>query len=1080
MFRQLARFLSLAVLVAASLVSSASFARLEETDRAVPLDLTGPWRFRLDPEKAGHGDLWFKVRLADQIKLPGTTDEAGYGSKSTGSDNGQLTRAFKYYGQAWYQRDIEIPPDWKGKHVSLLLERVMWRSEVWVDAEAKGMCDSLGTPHRFDLGELPTGLHTLTICVDSSEIHPVGTRGHCYSDSMQGIWNGILGRIELSATPPLHIERQRVFTRNDGTVRVEISVSGGGTTPARAVVTMRDSRSGQVVGKGKTSFTVSGVADKAYVDLKLDCAPSLWSEFNPALYTLETTLKVWGNTDSAETTFGFREVAHDGSRLLINGRPSFMRGNMDNVHFPLTGHPPTDVESWRRIFKTYKEYGLNQVRFHSWCPPEAAFQAADEEGIYVQPEILWIDSWMGTGPGLGKGYKTLDQYVRAEMRRIVDTYGNHPSFIFFTIGNELGNSDFNVTGQWIRDEKAYDSRRLYAASTARAITPWCDYSDTHNIPGGGQSVNRFGVGYTDWDFEGAYGRATVPIIAHELGQVPVYPRWSEIKKYTGTLRPRNLERLHALAITNGVAAQDKLFQAASGNMNRILYKEDIEAVLRSAHSSGFSLLGMTDYSGQGEALVGWLDSFYDSKGVVTPAQFCQYSAPTVPLARFGKYNWTTNETFSARIQLSHFGKYPIKDASAIWALKDMEAGITVASGAMGIPQVDVGQLADIGEIGTPLDAVKAPAHLKLTVAVEIPNVKSAINNEWDLWVFPADSGAMASTNVTVCSELTPERLEVLQQGGRVLLLANKLGRSGNCVPAGWRPVFWSTAWFGGSPDKTLGAVVREKHPALARFPTAGCFDWQWQPIASGGKAFILNNFPSCRPIVQPVSDFHVNYRLGSIFEVAVGKGKLLVCGYDLSGERLTNPAVRQLWNSLLSYASGNSFKPECRVEPEWVERMFCPVSVKTGGRPGEFKKAGIYIECAARLNRSGDVPWTKDLDHAELNEGSSYAVSGTTWRDEDGTYWVGKKLGFTLKTTVSDISRLLVRFRDPNHNGRTGSGTFEGRSFAVPAHADRPAGAYWLELRVEREDALDGVLKFEADAVTGPNLMIDRVVLMPK
>ena len=313
-----------------------------------------------------------------------------------------------------------------------------------------------------------------------------------------------------------------------------------------------------------------------------------------------------------------------------------------------------------------------------------------------------------------------------------------------------------------------------------------------------------------------------------------------------------------------------------------------------------------------------------------------------------------------------------------------------------------------------------------------------------------------------------------------MVLANKLGRSGNCVPAGWRPVFWSTAWFGGSPDKTLGAVVREKHPALARFPTAGCFDWQWQPIASGGKAFILNNFPSCRPIVQPVSDFHVNSPMRSRFEVAVGMGKLLVCGSAISGERLTNPAVRQLWNSLLSYTSGNSFKPECRVEPEWVERMFCPVSVKTGGRPGEFKKAGIYIECAARLNRSGDVPWTKDLDHAELNEGSSYAVSGTTWRDEDGTYWVGKKLGFTLKTTVSDISRLLVRFRDPNHNGRTGSGTFEGRSFAVPAHADRPAGAYWLELRVEREDALDGVLKFEADAVTGPNLMIDRVVLMPK
>ncbi len=901
-----------------------------EGKEAVSLD--GQWRFKLDPNKVGVTKQWFAKQLPNAIKLPGTTDEAGYGEKTSGSDNGQLTRVYKYYGPAWYQRDIDIPQAWDGKCVSLLLERVMWKSSVWIDGEAKGARDSLGTAHRFDLGPLKPGKHTLTVCVDNSQIHPIGNQGHCYSDSMQGIWNGILGRIELAAEEPVRIRQQRIFTKNDGTVRVELTVTkaSGGPVGGKIDLSVREKKGGKLVGAGDTRFDIPGEITVdgrciqrdftvAEVTLKLDGAPKLWSEFDPALYILETRLTASHHTDFAAETFGFREVSRDKNRLLINGRPSFMRGNIDCVHFPLTGYPPCDVAAWKRLFRITKEYGLNQVRFHSWCPPKAAFQAADEEGIYLQPEILWIDSWMNNGvPGLGKNFGTLDQYVRTEMRRIVDTYGNHPSFVLFAIGNELGNSNFDVTGQWIKEEKEHDPRRFYAASTARTITPFCDFSDTHAIGGGGpeQCVNRFATGHTDWDFDDAYGHATVPIIAHELGQAPVYPLWSEIAKYTGTLRPRNLDRMREVAEKNGIAAQDKEFQQASGAMNRILYKENIEAVLRSAHSSGFSMLSMTDYAGQGEALVGWLDSFYGSKGIVAPAQFRCYSNTTVPLARFAKYVWNNGEKFQAVAQVAHWGPQPLAKTIAVWRLRDARDNV-IAHGEFAPTDFPVGSLTTLGPLEVDLKPIGRAARLQLDIAVR----GTEFANDWNVWVFPART-ATAPADVVVCDRLDAA-LKGLSQGRRVLLLAHRLGTKANARYAPWLPLSWSAMWYGRQDRETLGALVQNRHPALTGFPTDAHLDWQWLDICDGARGFVLDDMPAdYRPIVQPVSDFHFNHKLGSIFEFRTKEGgRLLVCGYNIVDNLSNRPAAQQLRQSLLDYAAGPVFMPNQEVTAEYLNKL---------------------------------------------------------------------------------------------------------------------------------------------------------------
>jgi len=893
--------------------------------------LEGQWDFRLDGEKLGEKEAWWGQVLTDKICLPGTTDEAGYGEKTVGPvrvrRGGYLSRVYQYIGQAWYQRQIDIPQDWQGKSVDLFLERVLWESKVWVDDRLCGSQDSLGTPHRHLLGKLTPGKHRLTIRIDNSMIHPIGTNGHAYTENTQTIWNGVVGRIELRAKPAVAIDSVQVYcdaAESRMEVATEYHHDQPVVSPAILQFTVRERGTGRIVANESCTVDLDRVADHATyarrTEVKFAETPATWDEFAPNLYTLEVSITSGDACDHREVIFGFREIKADGKRFLVNGRPTFIRGSMDVCLFPLTGYPSCDVEAWREIFQTYKQYGMNQIRCHAWCPPEAAFQAADELGIYLQPEVLWIDGWMRL-KGVGHNHGSLDQYVRAEMRRIIDTYGNHPSFVFFSIGNELGNSNFKVMSRWIQEEKDRDPRRLYAATSARAITPADDFSDTHNIPKVGGVVNRQvgdkGTPHTDWDYEKSYGRAPVPIIAHEMGQVPVHPCWDEIAKYTGVLRARNLEELREQAKKNGIEAQSREFQQASGAMNRIILKNEMEAQLRSPGCSGVNWLSIIDYMGEGEALIGWLDSFYDSKGFVTAAQFRRYNCSTVPLARFKKFVWTPEEKFQATAQIAHWGPKPLENATVVWRLRN-EKNTVVAADDFSIDNIAVGTVSTLGPIEFDLNPFVKATKLKLEIVV----AGTEFANDWDIWVFPSKSALPSPANVVLTDHIDAA-IASLAQGKRVVLRAHQLGSKTNERYAAWMPLFWSYSWFS-RQGETLGALVQNRHPALAGFPTAGHLDWQWRDLCAGARGFVLDDMPAgYLPIVQPISDFHINHKLGTIFEFCTKEGgKLLVCGYNIADKLDQRPTARQLRQSLLSYAVSTAFAPKHEITAQRLTELF--------------------------------------------------------------------------------------------------------------------------------------------------------------
>ncbi|HWI56639.1 MAG TPA: glycoside hydrolase family 2 TIM barrel-domain containing protein, partial [Bacillota bacterium] len=668
------------------------------------LSLEGRWRFQLDRNDAGVGERWFARTLPDSIKLPGGLTEQGLGdpvSVDTKWMGGIVDKSWftapefakyrepgnvkvpfwlqpeRYYaGAAWFQRDLEIPQAWTNRRVVLFLERPHWETRVWVDGRCFGTNTALATPHEYDLGQLPPGKHTLTLRVDNRMIVDVGENSHSVSDHTQGNWNGIVGRIELRSTAPVWIEDLQVYphlARESVTLRGRIGNTTGQAGQGTLAV-----RLGEPVEHGflppppRVKFPVSWQADGGTFECEVHASsPKPWDEFHPQLYYAEARIEETQDFMEAKVArFGFRDFSTQGTQFLINGQKTFLRGTLECCIFPKTGHPPTDRESWQRILKVARAHGLNLLRFHSWCPPEAAFDVADELGFYFHVEC---SSWANQSTTIGDG-KPIDRWIYEEADRILKHYGNHPSFVLMPYGNEPGGpKHVPFLAKWVEHYRAQDPRRLYTSGSG---WPQIKENQFHVTPD--PRIQAWGEGLksrinarppeTTTDYRDYITRREVPVISHEIGQWCVYPNFEEMKKYTGYLKARNFEIFRDRLQANGLGKLDQQFLLASGKLQALCYKEDIESALRTPGMGGFELLDLHDFPGQGTALVGVLDSFWEEKGYISPREYSRFCNATVPLARLPQRVFTSNDRLTAQLEVAHFGAEPIRDAVLEWKL----------------------------------------------------------------------------------------------------------------------------------------------------------------------------------------------------------------------------------------------------------------------------------------------------------------------------------------------------------------------------------------------------------------------------
>ena len=633
----------------------------------------------------------------------------------------------------------------------------------------------------------------------------------------------------------------------------------------------------------------------------------------------------------------------EGAHFYANGHRIFLRGKHDAAVWPLTGHVEMSVEGWMKYLGTCKEYGINHVRFHSWCPPEAAFVAADSLGIYLQPELPFWGSF-------DKKDERLMAFLHQEGENILREYGHHPSFRMMALGNELW-GDIDKMKEFVDDFRKIAPDKYYTFGSNyylgyQGIKEGMDYFTTCRIGGeewgkynthtrgsfsfadayDGGMINHFHPNST-MNFDEACDKAGIPIISHETGQFQTYPDYREMKKYTGVLHPYNFEVFRRRLAAAGMLSQADDFHKASGLWSVKLYKADIEMDLRTRNMAGFQLLDIQDYPGQGSAFVGILDAFMESKGITTPEEWRQWCSPVVPLLEMKKFCFEDGEKIQAKVKVANYGGSSLKGKKLKWHLAEDEGVLNIFSYDEGL--VDVGELNGVFH-------VQKPTKLLLTLNIEGTEAR----NSYELWVYPKK--VLEKKGVIIAKDLNQEVVKVLEKGGKVLWMPtasshfvaadDTLSQADNATPYTvgglFQTDYWNYRMFKTicennkkkvSPG-TLGILTNPEHPIFKGFPTEMHTNWQWFPVIKESHPLVLDNFSKdYRPIVQVIDNIERNHKLGLVMEWKVGAGKLLVCMSDLE-KAAQYPEGKAFYQSVLNYMRSADFNPSAEITVDELKK----------------------------------------------------------------------------------------------------------------------------------------------------------------
>lgn len=893
-----------------------------------------PWKFRLSAEKPDVTEPFDDTAL-----LPSTVSQLQKSPVTDERSDGYLTDPYRFEGYALYERTVHISAE-ADTELFFVMERTR-TSTLWINGRLVGSRNSLCAAHRYNITEFVAEQPVkITVMIDNVSCPVSG--GHMTSPDTQTNWLGITGEIYIARVNRVRFENIRITPDVSNRTAAVTGVVCGGEKIALEV---------SVDGFAKMGVTVDSANPSFVYEMP---GAALWSEHHPAVYTM----RIVSGSDVTELPFGMREFSVRGTDFLLNGEKIFLRGKHDGMIFPMTGAAPTDTEGWLKVLRAAKEYGINHYRFHTCCPPDAAFRAADLLGIYMEPELPF---W-GT---VEEELTGAQRYLVDEGFRILDSFANHPSFFAMSLGNELWGSKERLNAI-LGDYKRYDPRPLYTQGSnnfqfwpcvlenddffvgvrfskerlfrgsyamcdaplghIQTDAPNSDYTyDSHIRPsfvntesaGGGTIEIQYGTGVKTVSMEDAGGEfvSEVPVVSHEVGQYFMYPDYREIQRYSGVLKPYNLEIFRERLEKAGLGALAHSFFRASGKFAAECYKQEIETALRSKELSGFQLLDIQDFTGQGTALVGVLNSFMESKGIISPEEWRQFCSDRVILGCLPKFVFAAGEAADMPVKLYNYSGQAVCGTVEAELVCCGTRDIYVLEEAYGAS----GAVTDLGSITIKMPEISSPAKAVLDICMD------GIRNRYVLWIYPRISTAEPE-NAVVTSDWG-EAKRALADGAEVLFLPKNI-RSGCSVEGTYCTDFWNYPMFRSIsesmnkpvPVGTLGLLIDNAHPALAEFPSECYSTAQWYDIVSSSRTVILDG-TGIVPIVRTIDNCERNHSLGTIFEVSAGGGRLLVCTAPLDEKAESLPCM-QLLQSLFGYLSSERFAPSQRVEIGVLDKFF--------------------------------------------------------------------------------------------------------------------------------------------------------------
>lgn len=906
--------------------------------------LEGQWQAEL-----ADGSRW-------QMTLPGTLDEnqIGYRDKganqwhpdvSLGNDGifdpdapigTRFTRKYTYEGEARLTRTVSFAPP-EGKRVFVEAERARCLRLLVNGQEVPDyIAPSISTPHVFEVTGLMKEETELTFLSDNSYPglpHDAIVFSSAATDETQTNWNGILGYIRLRVEEPVFLQEIRVYP-GSGTVDVALVISAD--RPYQGKVTIcsealaRDCTLEVAVAEGCSEVWARGLALAADV--------RKWDEYEGNLYELSASLEGYAGRT---VTFGVREFGDDGSgRFALNGRRIFIRSEANCAEFPETGHPPMTVEEWTEILKMFRSYGVNLMRFHSNTPPEAAFTAADRLGMMMEPEL---SHW---NPRTAFEAEDAWAYYQTELRQIILTLANHPSFVMLTLGNELWTGELGLArmDQLIEMAQTLDGTRKYANGSnpfygtagchqksdfftgmsyygeiLRGISPG-NKENNGVIPG--HINNQYPNARTNYEHQMAKLRYTYkkPVFGFEVGQFEVLPDFDELEDFRGISDPANYRLIQDKVRANGLEPVWKRYVEATGELSRIGYREEVEASMRTPSMSGLSLLGLQDFPGQGTALVGMLNSHLQPKpfDFAKPERFAEFFRAQLPLVLLEKYTYEATETLCAEVLVANYGKeaisgpvtYELKAVGQSGADGEEPQTCIVSAGAVSMADAasfPAGELTSAGILNIPLDNIRQPTRLDLTITA------GPTANTYPVWVYPAVTVQCPET-VYETETLDEHAAEVLKSGGRVYLSPKATKEA---LPSSVRTQFTTDFWSVGTfpyQTGTMGQLIDTEHPIFRQFPTEFHTNWQWWPMASQ-RAVILPR--TIRAIVTEMDSYAYMRPMAQLFECRCGGGKLLFSSMGLQ-ELQQYPEARALQAAIYQYMDSEQFAPEQEFSTEEI------------------------------------------------------------------------------------------------------------------------------------------------------------------
>lgn len=850
------------------------------------IDLSGQWQVKLDAEK----QETMPQAYPETMMLPGTTSAAGLGMPNPAKETGCLTDAYRFEGAVWFMRTFTAG-DWTGEQTMLTLERTR-KTTVYLDGRPIGHQESLCTPHRYFLPPVHAGEHTLVIRVDNTEYPTRG--GHLTSPDTQSNWNGITGEISLTVAHTLLTDLTVRPDLRRGCLRVHGHIIGAPDGVAGIVLP------GQM--ENLLPYR-RGVLDG---ECPLKGNEAFWDEAHPEIHTISIDL----DGDVYETTFGLRDVRTLGRRLLINGRETFLRGKVDNLLYPKTGYTPTDVASWMTILGIAKEYGINHYRYHTACPPDAAFTAADLLGMYMAPELPF---WGTVAEEGEEGYDERERdFLFQEGFRILREYGHHPSFLWLSLGNELWGSK-DVLNRMMRAYREADDTKLYSSGAnnyqfvpdvldeenvfvgvrlgrerlIRGSYAMCDAPqgivqttapesasnyDASIVPEtlgqsgeAGKVQIQYGTGVKEVDAQSADALIPdVPVISHEVGQYVFYPDFSEISRYTGPLKPRNIEAMRENLERAGLYGEHEAFFRQTGHLAVECYKREIETLLRSREVSGFQLLDLQDYTGQGTALVGVLNAMMENKGLISAEEWREFCAGTVVLGEFASFTGMMGEDIRFDVQISECD--PEKQHTCIrCTLMDGERELYACDVTPGARQ---GRLTDAVSVTFPAECYRDAMQERITGLTVVLTLEDGTRNHYPIWLIPPIDIRITREGIEKDGRMVAFVSAEEKADGAAIVVPSAEGQ----LPAEYCTDFWCYPMFRSIsesmgkpvPVGTMGLSIDTASPLLKRFAQEDYTTPAWYAILQ--TAHVQRLPADIHPAVQMIDNTERCARLGILYQ----------------------------------------------------------------------------------------------------------------------------------------------------------------------------------------------------------------------